>query len=81
MGVVEWGPPVVCSRSFVDHALDLLPGLGSVQARARLGGYGLWLQGAVLGLLDDHALFRAPTRKAARVSPKRLPDVDPGRHG
>jgi len=48
---------VSCSRSFVDHALDLLSGLGPVQARAMFGGYGLYVRGVMFGLLDDDELF------------------------
>jgi DNA transformation protein and related proteins len=46
-----------CSTSFVDHALDLLAGLGPVQARRMFGGYGVFLRGVMFGLLDDDELF------------------------
>lgn len=46
-----------CSRSFVDHALDLLSELGPVQARAMFGGYGVYARGVMFGLLDDDELF------------------------
>jgi DNA transformation protein and related proteins len=46
-----------CSRSFVDHALDLLCDLGPVQARAMFGGHGIYLRGVMFGLLDDDELF------------------------
>lgn len=45
------------SKSFVAHALDLLALAGPVQARAMFGGYGLYLRGAMFGLLDDDELF------------------------
>jgi DNA transformation protein len=45
------------SRSFVAHALDLLSLAGPVQARAMFGGHGLYLRGAMFGLLDDDELF------------------------
>jgi DNA transformation protein len=45
------------SRGFVAHALDLLALAGPVQARAMFGGYGLYLRGAMFGLLDDDELF------------------------
>jgi len=48
---------VPCSRSFVDHALDLLSSLGPVQARAMFGGYGVYARGVMFGLLDDDELF------------------------
>ncbi len=46
-----------CSRSFVDHALDLLSSLGPVQARRLFGGYGIYARGVMFGLLDDDELF------------------------
>jgi DNA transformation protein len=46
-----------CSAEFRDHALDLLSGLGPVEARRLFGGYGLFLSGVMLGLLDDDELF------------------------
>jgi len=45
------------SRSFVDHALDLLSLVGPVQARAMFGGCGLYAHGSMFGLLDDDELF------------------------
>jgi DNA transformation protein len=45
------------SRSFVAHALDLLALAGPVQARPMFGGYGLYLGGAMFGLLDDDELY------------------------
>jgi DNA transformation protein len=45
------------SKGFVAHALDLLALAGPVQARAMFGGYGLYLRGAMFGLLDDDELF------------------------
>jgi DNA transformation protein len=41
----------------VDHALDLLSGLGPVQARTMFGGYGIYARGVMFGLLDDDELF------------------------
>jgi DNA transformation protein and related proteins len=45
------------SREFVAHALDLVSLAGPVQARAMFGGYGLYLRGAMFGLLDDDEVF------------------------
>jgi len=45
------------SKSFVTHALDLCARAGPVQARAMFGGYGLYLGGAMFGLLDDDELY------------------------
>jgi len=46
-----------CSPSFVEHTLDLLSGVGPVQARRMFGGYGVYHRGAMIGLLDDDELF------------------------
>jgi len=48
---------MACSQSFVDHALDLLSGLGPVQAKRMFGGYGVYARGVMFGLLDDDELF------------------------
>jgi DNA transformation protein len=45
------------SRSFVDHALDLLSALGPVRARSMFGGHGLYCRGVMFGLIDDDELF------------------------
>ena len=52
-------PPMPCSPSFVEHALDLLSEIGPVEARRLFGGYGLYARGvgAMVGLLDDDELF------------------------
>ena len=44
-------------KSFVGHAVDLLSGLGPVQTRSMFGGYGLYVRGVMMGLLDDDELF------------------------
>jgi len=48
---------VPVSKGFVAHALDLLSGVGPVQARSMFGGYGLYARGAMFGLLDDDELY------------------------
>jgi DNA transformation protein len=48
---------VANSPSFVAHALDLLSLVGPVQARSMFGGHGVYLRGAMFGLLDDDELF------------------------
>jgi DNA transformation protein and related proteins len=45
------------SRTTVDHLLDLLSLAGAVSARSMFGGYGLYLGGAMFGLVDDDELF------------------------
>lgn len=45
------------TRTFVEHALELLSLLGPVQARAMFGGHGLYADGVMFGLLDDDEIF------------------------
>jgi DNA transformation protein len=46
-----------CSPTFADHAVDLLSGLGPVDARRMFGGYGVYARGVMFALLDDDELF------------------------
>lgn len=45
------------SKEFVAHSIDLFSLAGPVQVRAMFGGYGLYLRGAMFGLLDDDEIF------------------------
>ena len=45
------------SPDFVVHALELLSGVGPVEARAMFGGHGVYARGVMFGLLDDDELF------------------------
>ncbi len=45
------------SPDFVAHALELLSGVGPVDARAMFGGHAVYAQGVMFGLLDDDELF------------------------
>jgi DNA transformation protein len=46
-----------CSPTFAEHAVDLLSGLGPVDARRMFGGYGLYARGVMFALLDGDELF------------------------
>ncbi|HYD41632.1 MAG TPA: TfoX/Sxy family protein [Anaeromyxobacter sp.] len=46
-----------CSPTFADHAVDLLSGLGPVDARRMFGGYGVYARGVMFALLYDDELF------------------------
>jgi DNA transformation protein len=48
---------VANSPEFVAHALELLSGVGPVEARAMFGGHGVYARGVMFGLLDDDELF------------------------
>ncbi len=45
------------SRGFVEHVLDLMGEVRGVSARRMFGGYGLYVDGTIFGLLDDEELF------------------------
>lgn len=45
------------SRQFADHICDLLSPLGPVTARAMFGGFGVYLDGLMFGLIAWDTLF------------------------
>ncbi len=42
---------------FVDHVLDMLTALGGVRARAMFGGWGLYLDDVMFGLIASDTLY------------------------
>jgi DNA transformation protein len=48
---------VANSPDFVTLALELVSGVGPVEARAMFGGHGLYARGVMFALLDDDELF------------------------
>jgi hypothetical protein len=45
------------SDALVEHLRDLLEPLGRVSARAMFGGHGLYLDGLMIGVILDEALY------------------------
>lgn len=45
------------SREFVEHIVDLLQGMGPVDARAMFGGYGIFLDDLMFGLIAHEVLY------------------------
>lgn len=45
------------SPGFTDHALELLAGLGGVEARRMFGGAGIYRDGVMFALLDDDVIY------------------------
>lgn len=45
------------SKSFAEHAADLLSGAGRIESRPMFGGYGVFHRGAMFALLDDDELY------------------------
>lgn len=49
--------PPSARRAFADHVVDLLGGLGRVQAKPMFGGHGLYLDGVMFALLSNARFF------------------------
>lgn len=45
------------SQAFIAHLQDLFADLGPVKARAMFGGYGFYLEGRMIGVIMDDALY------------------------
>ena len=45
------------SREFADHVVGLLQEMGPVEARSMFGGYGIFLDGVMFGLIADEELY------------------------
>ncbi len=43
--------------AFVDHVLELLQGVGPASARRMFGGHGIFIEGRMLALVADGALY------------------------
>ena len=44
-------------KEFVAYAVDLMQSIGPVNARAMFGGYGIFLEGLMFGLIADSVLY------------------------
>jgi DNA transformation protein len=45
------------SEALIEHLRDLFEPLGPIGARAMFGGYGLYFDGMIIGLIIDEALY------------------------
>jgi DNA transformation protein len=45
------------SEALVEHLRDLFEPLGPIAARAMFGGYGLYFDGMIIGVIIDEALY------------------------
>ena len=45
------------ARAFADHVVDLLAGFGACEARRMFGGFGIFHQGSMFGLIADGSLY------------------------
>ena len=44
-------------REFANHILDLLDSFGAVEAKRMFGGFGIFHQGLMIGLISDGSLY------------------------
>ena len=44
-------------REYVSHIVDLLQSIGPVESRAMFGGFGVFLEGLMFGLVADNELY------------------------
>ena len=45
------------SKDFVAHVLEMMRPVGAASARAMFGGHGVYLDGLIVGLVDDDVLY------------------------
>ena len=58
---------------FVDHVVELMRGLGAVQAKPMFGAWGLYHEGLCFGLVADEALYlKGDAVNAARFDAERM---------
>ena len=55
------------SREFVAHALEMMRPAGVASARAMFGGHGVYLDGLIVGIVDDDVLY-LKTDEATRAA-------------
>jgi DNA transformation protein len=63
------------SREFANHVCDILSPLGPVTAKGMFGGFGIYLDGLMFGLIADEVLYfkadsqSSPSYEAAGMAP------------
>ena len=45
------------SDAFLDHLRELFAGLGTIELRPMFGGHGVYLDGAIVGIVLDETLY------------------------
>lgn len=62
------------SPDFIDHVLELARGAGKPSARAMFGGHGIYLDGQIVAIVIDDALYlKADAESAAAFDARDLP--------
>jgi DNA transformation protein len=60
-------------NDFVEHVVELMQGLGPVQAKPMFGGWGVFLEGLCFGIIAADALYlKGDAVNAARFDAERL---------
>jgi DNA transformation protein len=74
---------VANSRDFVLHVLELAAPAGRVNARAMFGGHGLYVDGTIVGIIDEDLLYlKTDAGTRAAFAALGLPPFQyRGRHG
>lgn len=50
-------PPSPVEKEFTTYIVDLMQSIGPVNAKAMFGGYGIFLDGLMFGLIADNVLY------------------------
>ena len=50
-------PPSPVEKEFTTYIIDLMQSIGPVSAKAMFGGYGIFLDGLMFGLIADNVLY------------------------
>lgn len=50
-------PPSREQREYVSHIVDLLQSIGPVESKSMFGGFGVFLEGLMFGLVADNELY------------------------
>ena len=48
---------MAAASALLDYLIDQLAPLGDVRGRPMFGGHGLYLNGAIVGIIDDEMLY------------------------
>ena len=65
--MVQRRPVMANSNDFVAHVLEMMRPAGVASARAMFGGHGVYLDGLIVGIVDDDVLY-LKTDEATRAA-------------
>jgi len=71
---VQRGAIVTNSRDFIAHVLEMMRPAGAPTARPMFGGHGVYLDGVIVGIVDDDVLYlKTDAQSRARFEAQDLP--------